>query len=134
MPEANNLERVLRNLDPELRPGRFVFATVPQLPTGVEPIATVNEDEGTTLVVDQVAADRSELEYEYVAEMITLRVHSGLDTVGLTAAVASALASTGISCNVVAGYFHDHLFVPAGRGKEAVAVLRRLSDAASGAS
>ena len=134
MSEANNLQRVLRNLDPELRPGRFVFATVPQMPKGVEPVATIIEDEGITLVVGQDVADRIELEYAYVAEMITLRVHSGLDGVGLTAAVASALASAGISCNVVAGYFHDHLFVPAGRGKDAVAVLRRLAGDASGAS
>jgi hypothetical protein len=127
--QADNLQRVLRNLDPQLRPGRFVFATVGQMPNGVEPVATVIEDEGITLVVDQDVADRGELEYAYVAEMITLRVHSALDTVGLTAAVASALAGSGISCNVVAGYFHDHLFVPSGRGEEAVAVLRRLADA-----
>jgi uncharacterized protein len=132
--EANNLQRLLRNLDPELRPGRFVFTTVPHTPKGVEPVMTVIEDEGITLVVDQDVADHLELEYEHVAEMITLRVHSGLDDVGLTAAVASALANAGISCNVVAGYFHDHLFVPAGRGEDAVAVLRRLPGAGSGAS
>lgn len=128
MSEAN-LEHLLRNLDPRLHPGRFVFATVAQVPKGVEPVATVMEDEGTTLVLDQDVADRGELEYEYVASMITLRVHSGLETVGLTAAVASALAGAGISCNVVAGYFHDHLFVPAERGEDALAVLRRIGDA-----
>ena len=32
-----------------------------------------------------------------------------------------------MSCNVLAGYHHDHLLVPAERGDEAVQVLRELS-------
>ena len=59
--------------------------------------------------------------------MVTLRVHSSLAAVGLTAAVATALTGVGISCNVVAGYFHDHLFVPVDRGQEAVEVLSSLA-------
>ena len=37
------------------------------------------------------------------------------------------LAQKGISCNPVSGFFHDHLFVPAARGEEAVEVLRELA-------
>ena len=58
---------------------------------------------------------------------ITLTVHSALEGVGLTAAVAGALAQAGIACNVVAGYHHDHLFVPWDRREEALAILQRLS-------
>jgi hypothetical protein len=63
--------------------------------------------------------------------MITLRVHSSLAAVGLTAAVAAALSDHGISANVVAAYCHDHIFVPADRAEEALAALRSLQ--ASGA-
>ncbi len=65
--------------------------------------------------------------YDFVAAMITLKVRSRLDTVGLTAVVSSLLANAGISCNVVAGYFHDHLFVPVERAGEALELLGRLS-------
>ncbi len=82
--------------------------------------------------MDHDQADRLGLSYdhishEYIAAMITLRVHSSLDAVGLTAAVAGQLATGGISCNVVAGYFHDHLFVPIDEADLAVNLLRDRS-------
>jgi len=123
------LAALLRSLDPELRAGRFVFTTVPRVPDGLRPVALVQEDEGITLVVQQSDADRLGLGYDYVAAMLTLRVHSALDAVGLTAAVARTLAEAGISCNVVAGHFHDHVFVPVDRGAEALGLLRKLASA-----
>ncbi len=77
--------------------------------------------------MDQDQADRFGLPYEFIAAMITLRVHSSLDAVGLTAAVAEQLATGGISCNVVAGYFHDHLFMPIHKADQAVDLLRDLA-------
>ena len=53
-------------------------------------------------------------------------VHSSLAAVGLTAAVAAALADHGISANVVAAFYHDHIFVPAERAEEALAALRAI--------
>jgi uncharacterized protein len=81
--------------------------------------------------LDQDQADSLELPYTYIAAMITLRVHSSLDAVGLTAAVARQLATGGISCNVVAGYFHDHLFVPIDKADLAVNLLRDLTRAST---
>lgn len=131
-----DLDRLISGMRPELRSGRFVFVTVPEPPGGVpaapgsaNAVAWVREDEGTTLVLDQREAERLGLTYDLVAAMITLRVHSALDAVGLTAAVAGALADAGISCNVLAGYFHDHLFVPVEQGERAMAVLRALAGA-----
>lgn len=114
-------------MEPELRPGRFVFTTAAEIPAGAHPVVTVREPEGVTLVVDLDQADRLGLAYEYVAAMITLRVHSSLDAVGLTAAVARQLADHGISCNVVAGYFHDHLFVPESEAQRTVRLLEKLA-------
>jgi len=53
-------------------------------------------------------------------------VPSDLAAVGLTAAFAQALAAVGISCNVLAGAHHDHLFVPVDRATDALAALRAL--------
>lgn len=86
----------------------------------------VREPEGLTLVLARADADRLGLPYEYVAAMVTLRVHSALAAVGLTAAVATCLGAAGLSCNVVAGFHHDHLFVPHERGAECVELLREL--------
>lgn len=114
---------------PALNPGRYVYVTVPgPAPDGLDPIATVREDEGRTLVVRQEEADAAGLASDYVAAWITLRVHSALDSVGLTAAVAGELAAAGLSCNVVAGFHHDHLFVPHDRATEALGVLHRLAE------
>lgn len=129
MTGERDLRTLLKSMSPELDPGRYVFTTVPDgvVPEGVSPVVTVTEREGLTLVLPEAEADRAGLAYAFVAGRITLRVHSALDAVGLTAAVALALTDAGISCNVVAGYHHDHLFVPHGRAAEAVAVLERLA-------
>ena len=129
MTAERDLRTLLRGLRPELRPGRYVWTTVPgdELPTGVTPVVTVSEREGLTLVVAEAQAASAGLTYQFTAGWITLRVHSALDAVGLTAAVSLALTDAGISCNVVAGFHHDHLFVPYARATEAVRVLEALA-------
>lgn len=81
------------------------------MPAGLEPFATVDEDEGLTLVLARSQADRAGLAYGYLAARVTLQIHSVLAAVGLTAALSTRLAEAGISCNVIAGYHHDHLLV-----------------------
>jgi hypothetical protein len=130
MPGERDLTKLLSGMRPQLNPGRYVFTTAPdsrEVPGGVRPVATVAEDEGLTLVVPQEEADRAGLGYDYVAAWITLRVHSALDAVGLTGAFATALAEAGLSCNVVAGFHHDHLFVPYEQAEQAVEILKALS-------
>jgi len=124
-----DLDRLLRGMAPRRAPGTYVFATVPGdgAPGGLTPFATVREDEGLTLVLHRQQADAAGLAYDFVAVRITLLVRSDLAAVGLTAAVSTALADVGISCNVLAGYHHDHLFVPAGEADRALAVLEGLT-------
>ncbi|MER5203654.1 ACT domain-containing protein [Streptomyces sp. NPDC002825] len=134
MNAERDLTRLLAGMRPELDSGRYVFTTVDgPAPAGVAPVVTVRETEGLTLVVRQEEADAAGLAYDYVAGRITLRVHSALDAVGLTAAVATELAAAGMSCNVVAGFHHDHLFVEHERAGEALAVLNALSERSAGA-
>ncbi|OII59919.1 acetyltransferase [Streptomyces sp. CC53] len=129
MSGEKNLRALLASMSPRLNDGQYVFTLAPAgaVPTGVRPVATVLEDEGLTLVVPREDADREGLAYDYVAAWITLRVHSALDAVGLTAAFATALATAGLSCNVVAGLHHDHLFVPYDDAPRALDVLASLT-------
>ncbi|AEN08194.1 hypothetical protein K373_01020 [Streptomyces sp. DvalAA-21] len=129
MTGERDLRTLLRGMRPELNPGRFVFTTLRgvETPPGVTPVVTVVEPEGLTLVLPEAQAVESRLAYDFVAGWITLRVHSSLDAVGLTAAVSLALTDAGVSCNVVAGHHHDHLFVPYERAAEAVRVLEALA-------
>lgn len=87
----------------------------------------LEEQEGTTLILTAEAAERAGLAATFPCRRITLTVHSALEAVGLMAAVATALADAGIGCNPVAGYHHDHLFVPAGRANDAMRALEALS-------
>jgi uncharacterized protein len=115
-----------RDLKPSMSPEPYVFATAAAPPPGVVMFAAILEDEGLTLVLTKADADRAKLRYSYLAARITLGVLSELDEVGLTAAVSRVLADAGISCNVIAGVAHDHLFVDWERGPEALDLLSRL--------
>lgn len=114
-------------MTPKLVAGAFVFVTAPSVAPDVEVFATVREVEGMTFVLRKEDADRYEMKYDYVAGWITLEAHSALDAVGLTAAVSRELTKAEISCNVLAGFFHDHLLVPLHRTQEALRVLAELS-------
>jgi len=98
------------------------------VPDDVTIQASIVEAEGTTTVLATGDAQRLGVHSEFVAAWLTLEVHSPLDAVGLTAAVASALAAEGIPCNVLAGYHHDHLLVPAEQSDKAIAVLAALGE------
>ncbi|MER3389817.1 MAG: ACT domain-containing protein [Microcella sp.] len=124
-----DLGALLAAMSPQARPGDWFFGTVP-FGTSVAAEATVHESEGLSIVVDRREAARLGLSTAHPYRWITLRVHSSLEAVGLTAAVAGALTERGISCNVVAGAFHDHLLVPARHGDEAITALETLSSRA----
>ncbi len=127
MPAERDLAVLLASMEPERRPGSFVFTTTGEAHPDAPAVVVVREAEGTTLVLERGEADARGLGYDFVAAMISLHVHSALDAVGLTAAVAGELAAHGISCNVVAGYFHDHLFVPEAEADRALALLHDLA-------
>ncbi len=130
MSGITNLETLLASMNPVLVPGEFVFVSRLNAKYGegsdLNPIAAFEENEGLTLIVPRDRADEVGESYQGVFRMITLQVHSSLEAVGLTAAVADALARQGVSANVVAAFYHDHIFVPGARADDAIEVLQRL--------
>lgn len=129
MAGETSLAALLRGMTPVLNDGEYVFCTLPggTVPVGLNPLGSFREREGLTLILERSEAERAGLNFDYIAAWLTLEVHSALQAVGLTAAVASALAKTGISCNVVAAWYHDHLFVAHTDGPLALEVLRALA-------
>lgn len=131
MPGETDVRRLLAELRPELEPGEYVYVSAPDALIGdldgIEVFATIYEEDGQTLVLRREDVEHAGLRYDARFRRITLRVYSSLQAVGLTAAVATALAEAGIAANVIAGYYHDYVFVPADRGEEAQRVLLALS-------
>lgn len=127
-PAVANLHELLCTMRPEKNEGVYVFARVPLdfETASLHPIATVREPEGLTVVVEERHARAAGLAPLLRAAWITLKVHSDLRSVGLTAAVASGLAQADISCNMLAGAWHDHIFVPVELGDCAMAALLEM--------
>ena len=129
MDGETDLNQLLKTLQPELNSGEYVFCTMNER-TAIqmdEIVLFFREKEGNTFVLERKIADRLKLEYAFVASWITLTVHSSLQAVGLTAAFSSALSAEGISCNVVAAFYHDHIFVDINDTQRAMAILKALS-------
>lgn len=127
---AQDLHEMLSDLAPFLAEAPYVFTKTDVLTEGLvnQSFACVKEAEAYTFIMEQKVADFFKLPYHYLAAKITIQVHSALDAVGLTAALATQLANHNMSCNVVAGFYHDHLFVNYEHGSRAVEVLLALSD------
>ncbi len=132
MPGETSLQQLLHSLTPELLQGEYVFCTIKNAHYGdyaeASPIASFNEPEGLTLVLLKDSAEQSGLDWHEEYRCITLGVHSSLQAVGLTAAVAGALAENGISANVIAAYFHDHVFVQSELASKALGILLALNN------
>ncbi|EGR0237245.1 ACT domain-containing protein [Vibrio vulnificus] len=130
MTGITDLQHLLQSMSPQLVEGDYVFCTVDgplKDYLHLDPIATFREQEGLTLVLEAQQAEQARLTTDSRFCLITLTVHSSLEAVGLTAAFASKLASYGISANVIAGYYHDHIFVPKGKAHKAMSALTELT-------
>ncbi len=122
-----DLTALLRGMEPVLHDAAYGFAVWDGGALPLVPFATVAEAEGLTVVADLAALRAVGLRSGPWAR-ISLTIHSDLAAVGLTAAFAAALAGVGISANVIAGVYHDHIFVPWDRRQDALAALQALSD------
>ena len=117
-------------MNPILNPGTFVFASV-KPGVSIEPelvLASIREPEGLSVIMNEAAAKNRNLEPLFKCAWITLSLNSDLQSIGLTAAFATALGNAGISCNVVAGACHDHIFVPVHLAEKAMHELRSLQE------
>ncbi|MBT8185147.1 MAG: ACT domain-containing protein [Eudoraea sp.] len=129
MNRKSELNALIRDMQPELHPGQYVFISEKD-PNMIGPndiIGLFREKEGTTVIIEQPTAEKLGLPYDFLACWITLNVHSSLQAVGLTAAFSAALAKEGISCNVIAAFYHDHIFVAKADAGRAMEVLKDLS-------
>ena len=126
-PGEHDLQRMLASLDIEQRPGLFTFVSGDYPGLKARAQATIAETEGPTYIVTVDDAISVGAPVDFVGVWLTLSVWSSLTSVGLTAAFSGALAAAGVPCNVLAGYHHDHVVVPADQADEALRVLRRLS-------
>ena len=128
MSGETNLSILIKNMQPVLNEGQYIFSSVSTINAldFNKIILFFKEKEGFTIIIEKKYADTEGVDYASVFAWITLHVYSSLDAVGLTAAFSKALADNNISCNVVAGFYHDHIFVQHELGQQAVDVLAQL--------
>lgn len=123
-----DLAVLLRSMEPVLDAAPYgygVMAAGSVAPVGA--FAVIAEAEGVTVVADVAVLEQAGIAVDGQWARISLTVHSSLSAVGLTAAIAAALGREGISANVVAGYYHDHVFVQWALRADAMAALRALA-------
>ena len=130
MSGETDLDVLLKTLNATLIEGLYVFATVGNDDERAYSLARMvfREAEGTTLILLQEQANELGLSYEFPCRMITLNIHSSLEAVGFMARITTVLAAHGMGVNPVAGFFHDHLFVPDGREQQAMQLLKQIAE------
>ncbi len=132
MTGLTEIQVLLKEMKPNLDRTEYIFTTMDCFNLNediirLNPIATFLETEGMTVVITKKRAEQNNIAYDAVFNKITLEVHSSLEAVGLTAAFSSALTVNNISANVIAGYYHDHIFVPIDNADQALATLIELT-------
>ena len=127
MAGETDLATMLATLTVERRPDPVTLVHLPSpVPLGDGVAALITEAEGTTAVVTLVEAERRGWPVDFVAAWLTIKAHSSLEAVGLTAAFSAALGAASIPCNVFAGFYHDHILVPIDRASDAIECLEGL--------
>lgn len=131
-----NLSALIAGMEPVMHEETFVFSTMNGQSVrefvnrvgkhAVTPVMTFKEQEGLTWIVSRAEAERYELSYEFPCRMITLNIHSALAAVGFLARVTTRLAALGMGVNPVAGFYHDHLFIPEDRAQDALQELQKM--------
>jgi len=130
MSGERDLDTLLQSMKREMQEGVFVFCTLPEgreIPADFKPVHIFQEREGAAFVVRREEAEAVGLPYQFASRLITLTVHSSLESVGFLAAITASLAEAGISVNAVSAFYHDHLFVPVERAEDAKLLLQRLA-------
>lgn len=130
MSGEKDLSTLLKSMKPKLNDGDYVFCNVQDASSIdlLEVLMVFNEHEAITVVLKKEIADKLNLNYTYIASWITLTVHSSLDAVGFTAAFSKALSDANISTNVIAAFFHDHLFVDKKDVQKAMEIFNKFSE------
>lgn len=125
-----NLAILLKSIKPKIHAGEYIFCSLKNFSQiDLQKIILLfKEDEGYTVILKKEDADTLNIHYAFVAAWIELNVYSALDAVGLTAAFSNALADKNISCNVVAGFYHDHIFVETKDAHNAMKILKQFSE------
>jgi len=76
------LDALLKNMHPYLSDKEYVFCTVSSFDIdeiiSLNPIATFQEEEGLTVVLEKESALKADLQFSEVFKKITLQVHSSL--------------------------------------------------------
>jgi len=129
MPDETDLQKLIKGMKPELNPGEYVYclADSKEHAAALDPLFYFIEKEGMTMILPKELADAMNVPYATTFVWITLTVHSALEAVGLTAAVSKSLTEANISCNVVAAFYHDHIFVPITDSARAMQALQKLA-------
>ncbi|MBP8048352.1 MAG: ACT domain-containing protein [Anaerolineales bacterium] len=129
MSGETDLSELLKNMKPELNAGEYVYclADSKEQVVALDPLCYFLEKEGVTMILPKEKADAMSIPYATTCAWITLTVHSSLEAVGLTAAVSKALTEANISCNIVAAFYHDHIFVPIADAPRAMDALFALT-------
>ena len=127
----SDLDKILKEISPHLYPERYAFATLPKgkaKQLDIDPVMSFVEEEGVTWILLEEDAKNHDLPHTFVCQKITLHVNSALEAVGFMAAISNKLKEVGVPCNVVAGYYHDHLFIPVDKVADAMQALEALAD------
>ena len=126
MSGEKDLQLLLKSMKPEHNEGDYVFCKVDQLGSlNLDEVEMFfKEKEAITLILKKEIAAKLNLEYSITMSWISLSVHSSLEAVGLTSAFSKALSDAGISCNVVAAFYHDHIFVGKNDTEKAMQILK----------
>lgn len=126
-----DLKVLLSSMKAKLSDERYIFCTlqqqvITQSIIDLNPIGIFKEREGISLIITKEIAEQNNIKFDSIFRLISLQVYSSLNAVGLTAAIATKLASSGISANVVAAYYHDHIFVPEENATKALSLVEEL--------
>jgi hypothetical protein len=128
MSGITDLQETLNSIKVTCDDVEYGFASIENASTidATKVLATFQENGRLAIIAPAKYLKNNDIDHEGPYAKLTIDIHTSLELVGLTAVMATTLAEHGISANVVAAFYHDHVFVQYALKDKAKELLKSL--------
>ena len=130
MSDTMDLTYLIRNMNPVLLDGEFIFCKVnidSKKIHELEPISSIKTGKEYSIIIDKLKADKNRFGYNKIYKMVSLKLPSNHSEAEFMAVITGVFADQGIPSKVISCEEECYLFISTETIEDAVQLLHDLT-------